>query len=237
LSPNPKIVTGWYGGSVLNLEFFERARGVFGVLDRLEPEALDRVRAGGQEVRMPSDSWLFRLGDRCDGFGFVVDGCVKVSISSESGREMVLYRVRPGESCTVTVSCLINDRPYPAEGITEGPLEAVSIPKELFNELVGSSAVFRRFVLEIFSSRVNSLMELVNQVAFNKLDQRLASRLLELGPVVEMTHQELAGELGTTREMVSRLLENFADQGLVALGRKRIVIEDSGAFKLMLGEC
>ena len=184
---------------------------------------------------MPSGSWLFRLGDRCEGFGFVIDGCIKVCMSSESGREMVLYRVRPGESCTVTVSCLINDRPYPAEGITEGPLEAVSIPKELFNDLVGTSGVFRQFVLEIFSTRVNRLMELVNEVAFKKLDQRLASRLLELGPVVTMTHQELAGELGTTREIVSRLLENFADQGLLTLGRKRIEIDDPDQFDESLG--
>jgi CRP/FNR family transcriptional regulator len=215
---------------MLNPEYFGRAREVFGVLDRLEPESLERLRLGGQEVHIPSGSWLFRLGDRCEGFGFVIDGCIKVCISSETGREMVLYRVRPGESCTVTVSCLINDRPYPAEGITEGPLEAVTVPRELFNDLVGSSAVFRRFVLEIFSTRVNNLMELVNEVAFNKLDQRLASRLIELGPVVAMTHQELAGELGTTREMVSRLLENFADRGLVTLGRKRIEIEDPDLF-------
>jgi CRP/FNR family transcriptional regulator len=78
-------------------------------------------------------------------------------------------------------------------------------------------------------------MELVNEVAFNKLDQRLASKLRELGPVVTMTHQELAGELGTTREMVSRLLENFADQGLVKLGRKRIEIDDPNQFDESLG--
>lgn len=211
---------------MLKPDFLERARAVFPVLDRLEPQALDQVQAGGEEIYMPAGSWLFRLGDRCEGFGFVIDGCVKVSISSESGRGMVLYRVRPGESCTITVSCLINDRPYPAEGIAEDELEAVSIPRTLFNDLVGQSGVFRQFVLEIFSTRVNHLMELVNEVAFNRLDQRLASRLLELGPIITMTHQELAGELGTTREMVSRLLESFADQGLVTLGRKRIEIED-----------
>ena len=175
---------------------------------------------------MDAGSWLFRLGDRCEGFGFVLDGSIKVSISSESGREMVLYRVRPGESCTVTVSCLVNDSPYPAEGVAETELEAVSIPRALFGVLVESSQEFRQFVLEIFSSRVNHLMELVNEVAFNKLDRRLASKLLELGPVVTMTHQELAGELGTSREMVSRLLENFADQGLVTLGRKRVELTD-----------
>lgn len=184
---------------------------------------------------MPSGSWLFRLGDRCDGFGFVIDGCVKVSMSSESGREMVLYRVRPGESCTVTVSCLVNNRLYPAEGLAEDELVAVSIPSALFNDLVDQSPGFRQFVLEIFGTRVNHLMELVNEVAFNKLDQRLASRLLELGPVVSMTHQEIAGELGTTREMVSRLLENFADQGLVILGRKRIEIADPSLMKVVSG--
>ena len=216
---------------MLNPEFLDRARVAFPVLQRLEPELLDQVQKGGQEVQMPSGSWLFRLGDRCDGFGFVIDGSVKVGVSSESGRDMVLYRVRPGESCTVTVSCLVNNRPYPAEGIAEDELVAASIPRVLFNELVERSPVFRQFVLEIFGTRVSHLMELVNEVAFNKLDQRLASRLLELGPVVSMTHQEIAGELGTSREMVSRLLENFSDQGLVSLGRKRIEIADTSLLQ------
>jgi CRP/FNR family transcriptional regulator len=220
---------------VLDPDFLDRARATFDVLGRLEPELLDQVERTGQEVQMPAGSCLFRLGDRCDGFGFLIDGSVKVSVSSETGREMVLYRVRPGESCTVTVSCLVNNRPYPAQGMAEGALAAVSIPGTLFNDLVENSPVFRQFVLEIFGSRVNDLMELVNEVAFNKLDQRLASRLIELGPVVTMTHQELAGELGTSREMVSRLLENFADKGMVTLGRKRIEIESPSLIESVLG--
>jgi len=103
--------------------------------------------------------------------------------------------------------------------------------RSLFNDLVDGSRVFRQFVLEIFSAKVNHLMVLINEVAFNKLHQRLGARLLELGPVVTMTHQELAGELGTSREIVSRLLQNFADEGLVTLGRKRIAIEDSSRFE------
>lgn len=216
---------------MLNPEIIDRARKTFGVLDRLEPELLERLQEEGQEVRVEAESWLFRLGDRCEGFGFVIDGSIKVSISSESGKEMVLYRVKPGESCTVTVSCLVNNRPYPAEGVTEEPLQAVSIPRALFNELVDRSPGFRQFVLEIFGARVNHLMQLVNEVAFNKLDQRLASRLIELGPLVTMTHQEIAGELGTSREMVSRLLENFADQGMLSLGRKRIEITDTSLLE------
>ena len=211
---------------MLSADFLDRGRGAFAVLARLEPTFVDRLRAEGDGVTLPERTELFRAGDRCEGFGFVLDGSVKVSVLSASGREMVLYRVGRGQSCTVTVSCLINNAPYPATGIVEDSLSAISIPRSLFIELVDGSRVFRQFVLEIFSAKVNHLMVLINEVAFNKLDQRLGARLLELGPVIAMTHQELAGELGTTREIVSRLLENLADQGVVTLGRKRIAIED-----------
>lgn len=201
------------------------------MLAHFDPELLELVTANGQEVSLSPGSWLFRLGDRCEGFGFVIDGSIKVSMSSDSGREMVLYRVRPGESCTVTVSCLVSDRPFPAEGMVEQALQAVSIPRALFHDLVERSGAFRQFVMEVFSTRVNHLMEMVHEVAFNKLDRRLASRLLELGPVIEMTHQDLAAELGTSREMISRLLENFADHEAVELGRKRISIENRHFFE------
>jgi CRP/FNR family transcriptional regulator len=216
---------------MLSPDILDRGRGTFEVIDRLEAKFLEQVQAQGEEVQLLDGTCLFRAGDRCEGFGFVLDGTVKVSVLSESGREMVLYRVRPGETCTVTVSCLVNDTPYPANGTVEGPLDAISIPRSLFNDLVDGSRVFRQFVLEIFSAKVNHLMVLINEVAFNKLHQRLGARLLELGPVVTMTHQELAGELGTSREIVSRLLQNFADEGLVTLGRKRIAIEDSSRFE------
>jgi CRP/FNR family transcriptional regulator len=220
---------------MLSSEILDQGRAAFKVLGWLEPKFLEQLRSEGQEVTLPDRTCLFRQGDRCEGFGFVLDGNVKVSVFSSSGREMVLYRVRPGETCTVTVSCLVNDRPYPANGIVEETLAAISIPRSLFNDLVDESRVFRRFVLEIFSAKVTDLMMMINEVAFNKLDQRLAARLLELGPVVAMTHQELAAELGTSREIVSRLLQNFADEGLVTLGRKRIAIENAATFKGMVG--
>jgi CRP/FNR family transcriptional regulator len=149
-----------------------------------------------------------------------------------SGRGLVLYRVGPGESCTVTMSCLISNSPYPATGVVETELQAVVVPKAAFNRQMERSRVFRNFVLEIFSARVVHLMELINQVAFNKLDQRLAGRLLELGPVITMSHQELAEELGTKREIVSRILESLADEGAVLLGRRRIEVTRS---ELLLG--
>jgi CRP/FNR family transcriptional regulator len=216
-------------------ELIDRARHAFRLFERLEPEASQLLTSGLAEVRMEAGAMMFRPGDSCDGFGFVVDGAVKVGLVSEHGREIVLYRVQPGETCTVTVSCLVTGSPYPAMGVVERDLTAAAIPRRLFVDLVDRSPVFRQFVLEVFSARVTHLMELVHEVAFNKLDQRLAARLLELGPKVRMSHSELASELGTSRVIVSRLLESFADEGLVTLGRRLVSVEDRVRLELRSG--
>ena len=118
----------------------------------------------------------------------------------------------------------MSDTLFAAQGVAEESVTALAMPRPVFDALFEGSPVFRRFVLEIFSGRITLLMELVNEVAFNKLDRRLGARLLELGPVVSMSHQELAEELGTTREIVSRILESLADAGAVSLGRRRITV-------------
>ena len=135
----------------------------------------------------------------------------------------------------MTVSCLVSGSPYPAMGIVERDLKALAIPRSMFIDLVDRSPVFRRFVLEIFSARMTLLMELVHEVAFNKLDQRLAARLLALGPTIGMSHSELADELGTSRVIVSRILESFADDGLVKLERRLVSIEDPARLERRCG--
>ena len=211
-------------------DIFRRASEAFEVLSDLAPEHIDLVQRFGSAVHVLSGEFLFQPGDRCDGLGFVVEGSVKVSVLSESGRELVLYRVGRGESCTVTASCLVSGRPFAAQGVAEEPIAALAVPRDVFTTMLEQSPVFRSFVLDIFSGRITHLMELVHEVAFNKLDRRLRRRLLELGPVVNLTHQEMADELGTSREIISRILESFADAGAVSLGRKRIVVEDPSAL-------
>jgi CRP/FNR family transcriptional regulator len=213
---------------VLTQLTIEDVRTAFPRLEPLETECLGELKKEAAEVHLPKGTLMFQPGDGCEGFGLVLGGSVRVSLESAGGRGLVLYRVRRGEICTVTASCVINDTPYPASGVVEEALTAVIVPNALFSRQIERSSVFRGFVLEIFSSRVGHLMELITQVAFNRLDQRLADRLLELGPVVRMSHQELAEELGTSREIVSRILESFSDEGAVSLGRRRIEIARDG---------
>ena len=157
-------------------------------------------------------------------------GAIRVAKRSSGGRELPLYRVLPGESCIITSSCLLGHSDYNARGITEGETQLVLLPRPLFDELIATPA-FRDFVFALFSERMADLMQLVEEVAFRRLDQRLAALLLGKGRTVHLTHQQLADELGSVREMVSRLLKGFAEQGLVRLGREQVEVLDPAGLR------
>lgn len=145
----------------------------------------------------------------------------------------MLYRVSAGESCALTTSCLIGHEEYPAEGIAETAVRAVAIPRALFDEMVASSREFRRFVFTAFSRRVTNLFRIIEEVAFARLDVRLAQRLLQRagsGNRVQATHQEFASELGSAREVVSRQLQEFQRRGWIKASRGEIELIDRAAL-------
>lgn len=182
-------------------------------------------------IEAPAGMALFESHAPCQAFPMLLSGSVRVSKAGASGRELQLYRVLPGESCIITSSCLLGNAAYPARGVVEHDLTAVVVPRALFTQLIERHPPFRAYVFNLFGERLADLMQLVEEVAFHKLDQRLAALLLAKGEVVNATHQGLADELGSVREMISRLLKNFQDQGLVALGREQIRILDAVALR------
>lgn len=180
---------------------------------------------------LPAGTQLFSEQQDCMGFPLLLAGSVKVVKSTANGREMVLYRVEPGGSCIISSSCLLAHTPYSARGIAETPLSLMLLPPAMFDRLVAESPMFRDFVFHLFAERIAELMQLVEEVAFHRLDQRLARLLLAKGDDLRITHQALAEELGSVREIVSRLLKGFAVQGLVRLGRERITLTDRPALQ------
>jgi len=183
----------------------------------LRPEALLHVPAGTR---------VFAETEPCRGFPLVVAGSIKVVKTAPSGREMLLYRVEPGDSCIISSSCLLGHMPYTARGETESATTLAVLPNALFDRLLAANAEFRDFVFHQLADRITDLMQLVEEVAFHRLDQRLARLLLARGDDIHATHQALADELGSVREIVSRLLKAFAADRLVELGRERIVVID-----------
>ena len=203
---------------------------LYPVLAALPAGLQQRVGAAAQIVTIPAGAVLFDEKQPCQGFPFILEGAIRVVKAAANGRELPLYRVLPGESCIITSSCLLGHADYNARGTTEGATTLALLPREIFAELLGEP-VFRDFVFALFSERMAELMQLVEEVAFHKLDQRLASLLLGKGRVVHASHQQLADELGSVREIVSRLLKGFAEQGMVRLGREQIEILDAGRLR------
>jgi CRP/FNR family transcriptional regulator, anaerobic regulatory protein len=195
------------------------------VLSALPTDLCQQALAQAQPMTVPAGTVLFDEHQPCQGFPFVISGGIRVLKPAANGRELPLYRVLPGESCIITSSCLLGHTDYNARGITESETTLALMPRALFDEMLAQPP-FRDFVFHLFSERIAELMQLVEEVAFRKLDQRLAGLLLGKGRVIHATHQQLADELASVREMVSRLLKGFAEQGLVRLSREQVEILD-----------
>jgi CRP/FNR family transcriptional regulator len=193
-------------------------------LRSLPGERLDQILAETAVRTVPAGTVMFDERNPCQAFPMLLEGTIRVSKAAPNGREMQLYRVVPGEACVLTSSCLLGNSPYSARGIAETDVTVITLAQPLFAQLLAEHEPFRTYVFSLFAERISDLMQLVEAVAFQRLDQRLAALLLGKGRVVRTTHQALAEELGSVREIVSRLLKNFADQGLVALERERIEI-------------
>lgn len=199
------------------------------------PAALQsRIAAESLALDVPVGTRIFSAGELPRGFPLVLEGRVRVAKVGAQGRELALYRVGPGEGCILTSSCLLGGSTYTAEAVAEQPLKLLVLPPSLFDALL-AHAPFRSFVFRLFSDRLAELTELVEAVAFRRLDARLAERLLGRGAKLRVTHQQLADELGTVREMVSRVLKSFADQGLVALGREQVDVLDAAGLRRIAG--
>jgi CRP/FNR family transcriptional regulator len=196
-------------------------------LERIEPEGR-RLLADLPTLRIPVGTVLFTPGAACQGFVFLLSGRVRVGMTGAGGRSIVLYRVEPGETCVQTSLCMVAGETYSAEGVAETDLDVVIAPAGRFDPLMNSSAVFRRFVFDRLATRLGDLLRILETVAFERIDTRLSAVLLTRagsGRVVEATHQTLADELGTAREVVSRQLQVFANAGFVTVSRGHVTIE------------
>jgi CRP/FNR family transcriptional regulator len=203
-------------------------------LQKLSPELLKSLNETAEVVDLPAGIQIFGPGKVPEAYLLLLDGVVRVQQISDSGREIVLYRVSAGESCALTTACLMGYEEYHAEGIAETDAKAVAIPRRTFDDLIARSEAFRRFVFTAFSVRITNLLRVIEDVAFSRIEVRLAQRLLELGGTrrhIDITHQQLAVELGTAREVISRQLNEFQRRGAISTSRGAIDIVDANQLK------
>jgi CRP/FNR family transcriptional regulator len=210
------------------------------VLDRypmlaaLSETGLDRLLAPARYMKAPAGSMMFDENEVCRGFPLLLSGVARVVKAAPSGRELHLYDVGPGDTCILTSSCLLGKANYRARGLARTELELVMLPPDAFHRLFSEVEGFRDHVFSRFSERMTELLELVSAIAFQKLDRRLAAALVAKKNPIQTTHQALADELGSLREIISRLLKTFAEQGWVRLGREQIEVLDATALRKLV---
>lgn len=198
-------------------------------LSRLEPAIKDLLVSRSSLVDFDHNSMIFGPGKSPENMLFLLDGTVRVQQVSETGHEIVLYRIEAGQSCVLTTACLLSYDDYAATGIAETFVRAAAVPRGVFDDLVAQSKPFRDFVFAAFSKRITDLFLMIDEVAFQRLDVRLADKLIKLShgaDHVPTTHQKLSVELGTAREVVSRQLQEFQRRGWISQARGNVSLLD-----------
>ena len=214
-------------------EFDRIAKGM-PFLQGADPAFLKEFQRSSFLAHIPAGRDVFLEGDRIEAIAILISGMVRVYKIGETGREITLYRFGNGSSCILTANAILNQTSFPAIATVEQDAEAVMIPAAIFREWVSRHELWRAFVFDLLSQRLSTVMAIVDEVVFQRMDRRVASLLLERGKTqnpVRITHQEIASELGSSREVISRLLEDFISEGSIQSGRGMIEILDFEALK------
>jgi CRP/FNR family transcriptional regulator len=184
--------------------------------------------------KIPAGDFIFIEEDNCSFFALLLSGRVRVFKEGESGREVTLYRFEKGESCILTVSCILSDSLYPAIAVAEEDSEAFLIPASVFREWISRFEIWRKYVFEILAKRLSNVIMVVEEVAFRRVDSRIAELLLketDSSDTVHKTHQQIAAEIGTSREVVTRILKDLEQEKIISSGRGVISILNSNELR------
>jgi len=219
---------------MIDLQTYQRVAAAMPVLQRADAELARAFQHAASLVRIAPGKDVFVQGDRIEAIPLLVSGTVRVYQIGESGREVTLYRFHPGESCVLTANAILTHQTFPAIATVEQEAEAILIPAEVFRQWVQRHDLWRDFFFDLVSQRLASVMGLVDEVAFRRLDVRVAGVLLERAGSqnpIRITHQEIASELGSSREVISRILEDLADRGMVRAERGSIAVADPAGLR------
>ena len=221
---------------IVNQKGLESLAAVFPFLDQQDDAFLQRLTKHSSVVELKKNQLICDQGNSCTHLALIIKGSARVYKLGETGREITLYRIGPGESCILTASCILSSEPFPAIAVSETVIEALLIPAVAVNDWLAESASWRDYVFSLVAKRLSDIISVVEEVAFKRMDKRIIDYLLEnITPAeyqITATHQEIASDLGTSREVVSRILKDLENEELIQIARGEIgVINPPGLQK------
>lgn len=199
----------------------------FPLIQVLSPPHLQLARGTVQFPMLEAGATAYELDGECANYLMCLEGRTRIFRMSENGREVLIYKVGPGGTCALTTQCLLSGGTFPAQSVAEERTELAALPVSTLQHLMEDSSAFRSFVMDDYTRLMSGLFTLIDEVAFAPLKQRLAQRLLaeaDLRSVVAVTHQKLADDIGSVREVVSRILAQWAEAGMIELRRGAVEI-------------
>ncbi len=222
---------------MINDQQLHRIRQSLPVLKDATSQLVREFQQAAFLARIPVGHDVFLEGDNVDAIALLISGVVRVYKVGETGREITLYRFGHGESCILTANAILSQKSFPAIATVEKEAEAVMIPADRFRDWVKRYDAWREFVFELLSERLSIVMAVVDEVVFQRMDRRVASLLLSKSKTlhpIRATHHEIAAELGSSREVISRILEDLSQKGLIEVGRGIIEIFDFDELSALL---
>lgn len=204
---------------------------------KIEPKDLEFFRKESILKSVKKGSMLLYPGADCDYLPFMLTGNIKVHRTAENGREIILYHINSGESCILSALGILNDTVFPVSAIIEQSGDVLLVPARLLKTLVDNYSGWRNYVFSLYNKRFIVVLELIDEILFRKLDIRLAKFLItnkdSKNKIFNMTHQSLAEELGSSREVISRILKTLSSKKLITYQRNEISICDIDSLKKM----
>jgi len=201
----------------------------FPILHEATPEFHRALFHSATRMHIPEGHTIASEGSECQQLALVISGRVRVFKLAESGREITLYRILAGDSCVLTASCIMSDRHFPAIAQTENEVEAIIVPASFAKEWLTHSKPWCQFLFSLVSQRLGEVIGMLEDIAFHRMDERLAAYLIALassGHSHQITHHQIASDLGTSREVISRIMKEFESKALVSGGRGELLIKD-----------
>lgn len=212
------------------------ANEILKLLEKQAGEIAESVRksfiAGARELVVPSGAQIAFENEACARLPFVLSGGLRVYKAAPDGRSITLYDIDPGETCVLTMSCILGGEPFPAGAEALGETRVLVVSSEDWLRWVESSPSLRRYSHQIAARRLSAVIETLSEVAFHRVNQRVARLIVRRSTDsgMQATHQQIADELGTAREVVSRILKEFERNGWIRMSRHEIVLLDKSAL-------
>ncbi|MBZ0155380.1 MAG: Crp/Fnr family transcriptional regulator [Alphaproteobacteria bacterium] len=199
-------------------------RETFTLFRDASPSLIEDILSASRRLPLPGDTLIYSEGDSCSGIAFLLSGSIRVYKSGDSGREITLYEIGRGETCILNASCILSEKPYPAHAYSTEGGEMLLLPSDAFRRMIARHEEMRDFIFSLLSERLVAVMALVEEVAFGRMDERILAYLTEKAEegIVHTTHQKIANDLGTSREVVSRLLRDLERKGCILHARSSI---------------